>query len=432
MTVRSLIVALLVAVASPVVAQEDAAVSDAPTDSPPADVLTSTQRLTSDLPGPDAVDNQLREDREAKPNLFNANLLEPWEKLKEDVYDKTGLRFGGDYSAMYLYASDTLDEQHAAGGILRLYGSWDLVDRGGANAGGLIYKVEHRHSYTDVAPTGLASEVGYVGLLTSVFSDQGWRLTNLYWRQRFFDGRMTVTAGYLDVTDYVDVYALASPWTGFNNLVFSTGSGSIGLPNDATLGIAAGGYITDNVYAIAGLTDANADPTKPLEAFDTFFNDFETFKSIEVGWTSSRDELLLNNVHATFWHVDERDEAGVPDGWGVNGSASVWIDEKWLPFLRGGYAEDGGSLLEWSVSAGFGYQPQRGGNVLGVGVNYGKPNSNTFGADLDEQLTAEVFYRWQVTNNIAVTPDLQVLGNPALNADDDWIAVLGVRARATF
>ena len=71
------------------------------------------------------------------------------------------------------------------------------------------------------------------------------RLTNLYWRQRLANGNVTITAGFLDVTDYVDAYALASPWTGFGNLVFSTGSATIGLPNDATLGIAAGVMLTD-------------------------------------------------------------------------------------------------------------------------------------------------------------------------------------------
>ena len=62
-----------------------------------------------------------------------------------------------------------------------------------------------------------------------------------------------------------------------------------------------------------------------------------------------------DDFHATLWHIDDRDGAGTPDGWGVNVSASTWIDEMWLPFLRAGWADDGGSLLEVSVSAGFGF-----------------------------------------------------------------------------
>lgn len=58
-------------------------------------------------------------------------------------------------------------------------------------------------------------------------------------------------------------------------------------------------------------------------------------------------------------------------------------------FPRGGWAEDGGSILEASVSAGSGYQRERGDDVLGVGLNWGRPNRDTFGQALDDQFTAE-------------------------------------------
>ena len=297
----------------------------------------------------------------------------------------------------------------------------------------MIYKVEHRHSYSRTSrQPALASDVGYVGLFEPPFSNEGWRLTNLYWRQSFSDNRFVTYVGFLDVTDFVDTYVLSSPWTGFNNFVFSTGSATIGLPNDATLGAMAGFWLSDSVYTMGSITDANADPTDPFEGFDTFFNDFETFKSIELGWTPAKDEFFRTRLHATLWHIDDRDEAGTPDGWGANVSASTWIDDAWMPFVRAGWADDGGSLLEASVSAGIGYQPEPGGSVLGVGLNWGRPNRDTFGADLDDQYTGEVFYRWQVTQNLQITPSVQLLIDPARNTEEDVIGVFGLRARVTF
>jgi porin len=383
--------------------------------------------------GPDAVVNQLREDAEQAVSAFGDLLtLEGFEALKNDLYEQTGLHFGVDYTASYYAATDGLGASTAGGGMARFYGNWEAIGRGTSDTGGVIFKVEHRHGYTDVPPAGLASNLGYAGLFAPPFSDQGWRLTNLYWRQSLFEGRFVTYVGFLDATDFVDAYALASPWTGFTNFVFSTGSATIGVPNDATLGAMVGLWFTESVYGMASLTDANADPTDPFEGFNSFFNDFETFKSLEVGWTPSRDEFFLNNVHVTLWHVDERDEAAVPDGWGLNVSASVWIDDQWLPFIRAGWAEDGGSLLEASVSAGFGYQRERSGDVLGVGLNWGRPNGNTFGADLDDQYTAEIYYRWRLTQRLEVTPSVQVLANPALNPDEDVIGVFGIRARVVF
>jgi porin len=233
----------------------------------------------------------------------------------------------------------------------------------------------------------------------------------------------------------VDVYALASPWTGFSNLAFETGSGTIGGLPDGALGAMVGGFVTDNIYAVGGIADANGDATDIGEGFDTFFNDFETFKSLEVGWTSAQKNepaLLLHNVHATLWQIDERESAGTPDGWGVAFSASGVVGENWLPFIRGGWAKYGGSLQEAALSVGFGYQPKGRQDLLGVGLNWSRPNESTFGRDLDDQFTGEVFYSLQVVDKFVLTPSVQILGNPALNPDEDVIVVFGLRARLAF
>jgi len=379
--------------------------------------------------GPDAVENQLEEDEQEKQPLLELDFLQRYRDWKAKVREKTGIHFGGDYSAQAFFAHQSAGDDHAGSGMYRFFGTWDLVDRGGDHPGAFVWKVEHRHRYTDVPPSDFGFETGYVGLVGPPFSDQGWRTTNLYWRQRFAKGRFSVIAGFLDATDYVDAYALASPWLHFANLAFSTGSASIALPNDAMLGIAAAGMLTESLYAIAGLGDANGDPKAPFDGFESFFEDHEFFTSFEIGWTRSHDRLLLDNVHLTFWHVDERDAAGTPSGWGMNLSASLYVRDHWLPFLRAGWAKDGGSLLDRSVSAGIGYQAVPGRDLLGVAVNWGRPNRDTFGPGRDDQWALEIFYRWQVLREIAVTPSVQLLIDPALNPDESAIWVFGLRFR---
>jgi porin len=233
----------------------------------------------------------------------------------------------------------------------------------------------------------------------------------------------------LDATDYVDVYVLASPWTGFLNFAFSTGTLTMAVPNDAAFGAAAGGMISKNIFLIGGLVDRSSDPTAPFDGFGTFFNDNEYFKSVEIGWTPSHDRLYLDNVHLTFWHADERIEAGESGGWGLNASFTRYLAGKWLPFVRAGYASEGDSLMQKSVSAGFGFQPVPKGDLFGVGINWGEPNEATFGPGLRDQYTIEIFYRWQLTPQLAITPDLQLLLNPALETNRDQIWLVGLRAR---
>ena len=378
--------------------------------------------------GPNAVENQLRNDAEIdRPTIF-----EHWFDWKAELAEKHGLSFSIDYSAVYLGASESPGDDRASSGMVRFFGSWDLVGRGTKNTGAFVWKVEHRHAYTDVAPSGFGFNLGYVGLFEPPFSDQGLRWTNFFWRQRWKEGKVTVLAGFLDATDYVDVYSLASPWTGFLNFAFSTGSQTIPVPNDAALGVAAGAMLTDNLFLIGGLVDSNSDPTEFWQGFDTFFNNNEYFKSIEIGWTASQDRIYLDNVHLTLWHADERVEGATPSGWGANISWTKHVGGRWLPFVRAGWADDGGSLMQKSVSVGFGYQKNPGKNLLGFGLNWGEPSESTWVPGLDDQYTAELFYRWQVSKAIAITPDVEYLINPALNPDTDSIWVLGLRVRGAF
>ena len=378
--------------------------------------------------GPNAVENQLREDAA----VDRPTILERWSEWKDGLTEKHGFSFSVDYSAAFLGANESPNDDRASGGMVRFFGAWDLVGRGTKNTGTFVWKVEHRHAYTDVAPSGFGFNLGYIGLIEPPFSDQGTRFTNLYWRQRLAGGKVTLLGGFLDATDYVDVYALASPWTGFLNFAFSTGTTTLAVPNDAALGIAAGAMLNDNLFLIGSVSDLNADPTDPSETVSSFFSDLEYFKSVEIGWTTAQDRIYLDNVHLTLWHANEREEPAQPSGWGANISWTTYLAGKWLPFVRAGYADKGGSLTQKSISVGFGYQPNPGKNQLGLGLNWGQPNEDTWGPGLDDQYTAELFYRWQISKGIAVTPDLQYIKNPALDPGTSSIWVFGIRVRGVL
>ena len=386
--------------------------------------------------GPDSVEQVIEADRTPRGGFLETEILDPFKKWQIGLEEDHGFSFGADYSAVTVHANNTLDgaDDSASGGMVRLYGRWNLTGDGQSSSGGLVYKIEHRHAYGDTPPSGFfLGNVGYVGLTEPPFSDQGTRWTNLYWRQSLNSGKTTLVGGFLDVTDFVDVYGLASPWLHFMNLAFSTGSGAIDLPNDASLGVAAGHMFDNNVFIIGSVVDRNGDPTEIGDGFDTFFGDNEYFSSIEIGHTSAHSRIALDNVHLTLWHVDAREEAGAPSGWGANFSWSRYYNDRIMPFVRAGYTDDSGSLLEKTVSVGFGYRPgaltEAPGDLIGVGFNWGEVNENSFSPGLDDQYTLELFYRWQFTQQLAFTLDYQYLQDPALNPDESSVSVWSLRAR---
>ncbi len=387
--------------------------------------------------GPTSVDAQIEADKKARettPYRFGglAPYFEPYWDFKNQVKADHGLAFGGDYTFQYQGASRSLgEEDNAAGGVARFFGNWALINRGTADAGSLVFKVENRHRVgTDIAPQALGPEIGYAGLTSAIWSDAGSLLTNLYWQQGFDDNRFAFVAGIVDVTDYFDLYALINPWTDFGNLVFLT-SPTIPAPSQG-LGAAARANFADHYYVIAGLGDANGDPSNTNDSISGFFDDHEYFKHIEIGWFPSWAQRYTDNIHVGAWHVDERDAAQVEDGWGMTFSVCKMLRDHWLPFVRAGYADGGGALLERSVSAGLGYFWQDRADVTGIGLSWGRPNEDLFGPDLEDQYTAEAYWRIQFMKHVTVTPSIQLLIDPALYPEANQLCVFGVMARLMF
>jgi hypothetical protein len=100
--------------------------------------------------GPDAVENQLEEDRLT------------WNERRNQWKDKYGFGVSFDYTSVVLTANETFSDSTGMGGIARLYGAWDLVGKG---TGSLVWKFEHRHAYGDTSPFDFSlGQMGYVGL----------------------------------------------------------------------------------------------------------------------------------------------------------------------------------------------------------------------------------------------------------------------------
>ena len=385
--------------------------------------------------GPSSVGPQIRSDDEIKGTTYRfeglSTSLRPYYEFKNRLANDSGLAFGVDYNVLGQHATRSLGDDGAAGGVFRFFGTWTLLGRATPDTGSLTYKVENRHRFASIAPQALASQIGYAGLTASTFSNAGWLLTNLYWRQSFDNNRLAFVAGIVDTTDYVDVYGLFNPWTDFSNQAFSNFA-AIPAPNQG-LGAALRVMITDNLYVLGGLAGANGDPADPGRSFQSFFDGHEYYRHIEAGWGSSYESRFSDNIHLTLWQVDARRTAGIPEGQGGAFSFSRKFAERWLPFLRVGYSDGGGGVtLERSVSAGVGYFRQSKSDALGIGLNWGRPSEKTYGPGLRDQLTAEVFYRIQLFPHTTITPNLQYLRHPALNPGVTDLWVVGLRARLSF
>jgi porin len=377
------------------------------------------------LQGPSSVPGQIRRDQ-----LVGTAVMRKYFDFKDRLATSSGFYYGFDYTTALQSATASLGDKTAASGVFRVFGNWSLVGRESGNTGSVVFQVYQGHRLaTDLTTLDLGFEAGYAGL-TAPFGKNDWALTNFYWSQTLLAGRLEFVAGLVDATDYLNVYALIDPWNDFMNLEFSTG---LTIPAPAQgLGAAVYGLVTENIYLLGGLTDANGDPTDPLGVFKSFFGDAEYFSHLELGWIGSRESSYTDNIHITVWHAAQRRAAEIPAGSGVSLSFSRFFGDHWMPFVRAGYADDGGALLEGSLQAGVGYYFPASTDQIGVGLGWGVPSEATLGEGLKDQFTVELYYRLRPMRVLTVTPDIQLLINPALNPGKSFIAVFGLRGRITI
>lgn len=397
--------------------------TDADQASSGAEALRGTAK--AGIGGPQSVGPQLEEDAAQRQSTSRRPVVDayfrPFDSSLERLRRISGLRVGLDYQALYQTATDSLTvEDYASSGSARMFGKWQLLGRETDNPGSLVFLVEQRHElWTELTPAQLGGDIGYLGITGTTFSDSGASLTTLYWEQALAQRRAGYVAGRIDPTDYIDILGYANQRTTFLNLS-SLVNPTIALP-DPGFGFAAGAMLTDQVFAKGLITDANGSLTDVA-----FFRDgSEVFTYGEIGWTPARDERFLTNVHVGAWHVDERVNAGVPESQGVVVSANVTIDDVLMPFIRAGWSDGEAPFYSKALSGGFLYYFPRYRDLVGFAAAWNEPAI----AGLSDQTTLEAFYRYQFSNNIAITADAQLLLNPALNPNEDKIAVFGLRAR---
>lgn len=369
------------------------------------DALAGPSSVEADLDGDGLTDPQPRTNfpRNVAPGFY------AW----QDRLATDGFRFNLDYFALGQRSDSTLGTGDASGGVLRFYGNWQAAENGS-----LTFKVENRQAYGEIAPQFYGFDAGALSITGTAFNDNGTMLTNLFWTQRDPEGRWTFQIGQLDLTDFVDIYGLVSPWTAFQNLAFSTNP-TINVPNPG-LGIAGGVMLGQNLYAVGTVADANGDPAEP--SFGVFETG-ETFKSIEFGYTSGSDRIYFDNIHLTFWQADAAENGSRAEDKGAAFSAAWFIDNTWMPFLRAGVSEGTVALYERSLSVGTGWY-RRNNDLAAIGLNW----ADAKGYD-DTQFTAEIFYRFNISPNFQITPSIQYIANPLLDPTSKSMTLVGMRAR---
>lgn len=409
-----------------------------------SDSTESNYQNQDAMGGPKTIGTQLKVDNQKKESYFRVpvRVTKGWYDWKAKLAENTGLQLGINYTSVFIRSSNVIETEGgndkdptASSGILDAQLGWNLVGRkSGKNKGTLFAKMSWRHSYDDDKTPPMfhgLSESGYVGLPAVGFNDYSARLLEFHWQQMLLDDKLTLIFGKIDVTNYLNFHGLVIPWTSFLGYGSSL-SGTVNWPNQGW-GVAAGYKITDQLHVIGVAADVYGDLLNDGDFMymgDHFF-DGNLFKAIEVAWTPSYQERYFKRISLTYHHTDSYVSAGGSDvstNQGLAFSAHWFFDNKYAPYVRfatsDGVGENAFYKNDIQIGNGFLFRSH---DLVGLSFSSAAIN----GID-KRQHTMELYYRFQLTEHLALTPDLQWIMNPGLNPNEDNIWYFGMRARATF
>lgn len=396
-------------------------------------IAAAEDEPTPGLNNPGSIVERLEEDNASREYLFRipglSDATQRWRDGEADLMAKHGLRFGASFTTLYQKASDAIGpEDDGASFDLDISGTWTFQGRGTDSPTELGLGLFWRDTLDSaIPPQKLFAMAGTLWSNAAPYGENDPVIGEL-WLQKKFGNRYGFRVGKIFPITAYDFFPFKNFRTDFVDFNHVTNA-AIPLPGN---GLGAFGVYRPrpDILLRVGVHDANADVEK--SGFDTY--DGELFTIFEVGYDTGLAPRApgrppQGHIHLTLWHQDEREDAGVDDGWGL-GASAVQRFGRFTPFLRYGFADveaTGPTPVEQMVNIGvvvdgiFG----RGNDRIGIGYTWSEPADPS----LDDQGTIDAYYRIQLTPEIQVGPTLEVIFDPVRNPDQETLTIWGFRTR---
>lgn len=381
-----------------------------------------------DFGGPDGPAQSVKSKDEQRKSTFESSWLQdaliPYFKLKTDAKKDAGFTFGVQY---YLLPQvNTEDTDKTAGGIFRFTGNWTLFGRNGGNTGRIEYRFEHRAGVLGAeSPNNVSNQIGMRALSSGFgYNDPfAFDLAVINWTQTFNKNSAGFAVGRMVFDVYMDAFPFQTFSRGFHNRAFILNP-TLATTGVGALGAVAKGFISKSLWIGGQIHDANA--VSGSFDIDTI-KEGEFLKAVEIGWTPNFASRKKRLVQFTYWVKDARELAGTTKGSGIAMSAGYQLENGVFPFIRGGISDGGaGVAADASMSVGAEF-PIRYDQSLSLGFGWARITESANGIRPNDEMVLEAGYRIQLTQIGSITPDVQVLFNPANNPAADVVVVGGIR-----
>lgn len=302
---------------------------------------------------------------------------------------------------------------------------WDLVESSAFGNGSFNVWGQFAQSIGGKTGSKFQSDLGVLSPMNG--GNGGPSNTNeilhmLAWEQIAPGAKFRVQAGKLAARTLVNLNRYAN---GDSEMFFSPMLGNNPVvPYTALLGIGVFAQWKEEDWYVSGFV-RGAD-TETGISFDAI-SDGDLQYVAEAAWTPTFEGLGQGEYRFTFSYDVET--ATRPQVLTYSLSTDQDLGERFGAFFRYAYGDGTFRAFDYRIAGGFQLKEPLGFRFdrLGVGAWWGNPSNSALGSETG----LEVFYKAQIKPFLELTPDVQLVINPALS-NDDFEAVVGLRFRLTL
>jgi len=341
--------------------------------------------------------------------------LDWWKKLRVELTLT--------YDALVQGYNDPDESLSGGAGDLSLSGRWLMFGEKYNKPFYLSFRVRDRHGYSEYTPANIRSETYLLWGTTKGFNDAGFQIPDLFFDQELFDGRLELIYGQFSIDKFVDKHALRSAKRFFLNQAFSDNP-TVEFPS---FGAGFTAHWKPNEYWEFGGGGSNIQGVEDDSKVNFKLDSSALFGTVQIAYNFSGLGDKSGRLQAMGWNTNVNDEEDLSSGKGVSFTLEHGGRAKGESFVLR-YAQSDGEATSTDILCFLGYGREvRGFDHVGIGVGAGRSAATS-----TWQTVYELYYRWQVTKELLITPDLQFIFGDDLDGDSKTRIVAGVRAGIVF
>jgi porin len=337
-------------------------------------------------------------------------------KKQLDLWQKLRIELTLTYDVLTQHYNDPGVSVAGTAGDLTLAGRWLVAGHRFNKPIYLAFRIRDRRAYSEFAPADIQSQTDLLWGTVDGFNNSGFQVPDFHFDQRLFEDKLSLRYGQFSIDSFVDKHSMRGAKRYFLNKAFSSNP-TVNFPSYGA-GFATNWKPNDRWELTVGFS--NIQGVEGDAQVDFSLDSNALFGSIQAAYGFTGLNGKGARLQLMSWAGDENNVDDYQAGRGYSATFEhQGREENEIWVFRAAQSSGDPTNTDMLLFIGHGKQI-RGFDSLGIGVGAGRSSETQ-----NWQTVVESYYRWQITKELVITPDLQIIFGSDPTSGESKVRVVG-------